>query len=151
MLSLRKNKNGSDEVHNKAAGYATRLTSSGDIFPTYRGLVDTNTIFLKGLPAGDYLLYMATKSILEKNYQPVRCEGGAICYELTVGEDGKLSLSDKPKYLSEYNTPTAIQSASGTMRQASGIVYDLQGRKVGTSENALPHGIYIIDGKKVIR
>ena len=72
-------------------------------------------------------------------------------YELTVGEDGKLSLSDKPKYLSEYNTPTAIQSASGTIRQASGIVYDLQGRKVGTSENALPHGIYIIDGKKVIR
>jgi len=135
----------------KTAGYATRLSSSSDIYPTYRGLIDTNTIFLKGLPAGDYLLYMATKSILEKDYQPVRCEGGPICYELTVGEDGKQTLSDKPKYLSEYNTPTAIQSVSGNMRQKSGIVYDVLGRKVGTSENALPHGIYIIDGKKVIR
>ena len=81
----------------------------------------------------------------------MRCYGGPICYELTVDENGKQTLSDKPKYLSEYNTPTAIQSVSGNMRQKSGIVYDVLGRKVGTSENALPHGIYIIDGKKVIR
>ncbi len=32
-------------------------------------------------------------------------------------------------------------------------VYDLQGRKITISErqNILPHGIYIIDGKKVIK
>ena len=34
-----------------------------------------------------------------------------------------------------------------------GVVYDLQGRRVGSTMNfsSLPKGIYIVDGKKVVR
>ncbi len=133
-------------------GKVVRLSSSTNIYTTYYGLTaNENSVFLTSIPSGDYLLYIATKSILEKDYQPVRCPGGPICYELTVDEDGKLTLSDKPKYLSEYDTSTAIQSVSVNGRQKSGRIYDLLGRKVSTSENTLPHGIYIIDGNKVIK
>jgi hypothetical protein len=35
--------------------------------------------------------------------------------------------------------------------QRAGIIYDLQGRPRGTDPSALPKGIYIIDGKKVVK
>jgi hypothetical protein len=31
------------------------------------------------------------------------------------------------------------------------FIYDLQGRSRGTDPSALPKGIYIIDGKKVVK
>ena len=134
----------------KSAGYATRLSSSSTIYPTYRGLIDTNTVFLKGIPAGDYLLYMATKSILEKNYQPVRCDGGPICYELNVAEDGKLTLSTEPRYLKEYNGPVAIKDVTVNKQLSSDCIYDLNGRYVGKERSVLQKGIYIQNGMKII-
>lgn len=136
-----------------STGYAIPLNSSSSIYPTYRGLVDTNSVFLKGLPAGNYLLYMATKSILEKNYQPVRCPGGPICYELTVGEDGSLSISEEARYLSEYKSdgPSAIKDIPVYRQQPSDDIYDLNGRYVGNDMNVLRKGIYIQNGKKVIK
>ena len=35
--------------------------------------------------------------------------------------------------------------------QRAGTIYDLQGRPRGTDPSALPKGIYIIDGKKVVK
>jgi DNA-binding winged helix-turn-helix (wHTH) protein len=47
---------------------------------------------------------------------------------------------------------TAIRSVESTRLQADDAVYDLQGRKVAESaSDNLPRGIYIINGKKVVK
>ena len=135
-----------------AAGKATRFSSSTAIYPTYRGIgPNKNMIFLTGIPAGDYLLYLATKSIIEDGYQPVRCPGGPICYELHVAEDGSLTMADKPKLLSEYKSATGINGVTVRDQQPTDAVYDLNGRQVGTDVRTLRKGIYIQNGHKVIR
>ena len=108
-------------------------------------------IFLTGIPAGDYLLYLASKSTIEEGYQPVRCPGGPICYELHVAEDGSLTMGDKPKLLSEYKSATGINGVTVRDQQPSDAVYDLNGRQVGTDVRTLRKGIYIQNGHKVIR
>ena len=135
-----------------AAGYATRFSSSTAIYPTYRGKGPSkDMIFLTGIPAGDYLLYLASKSTIEEGYQPVRCPGGPICYELHVAEDGSLTMGDKPKLLSEYKSATGINGVTVRDQQPTDAVYDLNGRQVGTDVRTLRKGIYIQNGHKVIR
>lgn len=65
-----------------------------------------------------------------------------------LGEDNTYSLWSEEKAFS-FNGISGIPNIS--IGSHSKDVYDLQGRKVGTSESALPHGIYIIEGKKVVR
>ena len=135
-----------------AAGYAARVNSSTAIYPTYRGMGPSkDMIFLTGIPAGDYLLYLASKSTIEEGYQPVRCPGGPICYELHVAEDGSLTMGDKPKLLSEYKSATGINGVTVRDQQPTDAVYDLNGRQVGTDVRTLRKGIYIQNGHKVIR
>ena len=47
-------------------------------------------------------------------------------------------------------TPTAIHSITQQNEVSSPFVYDLQGRKVGTTNTSLPKGIYIKNGKKYL-
>ena len=52
--------------------------------------------------------------------------------------------------VTEINPTTAIQNVSTNMDDAQNVVFDLQGRKVGTLNNHLSKGIYIVNGKKCI-
>jgi hypothetical protein len=52
--------------------------------------------------------------------------------------------------VTEINPTTAIQNVSTNMDGAQNVVFDLQGRKVGTLNNHLSKGIYIVNGKKCI-
>ena len=45
---------------------------------------------------------------------------------------------------------TAINSISAD-KKTNNAIYDLQGRPRGTDPSALPKGIYIINGKKVVK
>ena len=47
-------------------------------------------------------------------------------------------------------TPTAIRSIDISEKDTEHDVYDLQGRKVGTTKSPLKSGIYIINGKKFV-
>ncbi|MBR1519326.1 MAG: leucine-rich repeat domain-containing protein [Prevotella sp.] len=47
--------------------------------------------------------------------------------------------------------PTAIKAVDISKRKNSRIIYDLQGRNIGKDLNRLPKGIYIKDGKKIVR
>ena len=47
-------------------------------------------------------------------------------------------------------TPTAIRNIDVTDQNAEYAVFDLQGRKVGTTKSALKSGIYIVNGKKFV-
>ena len=68
---------------------------------------------------------------------------GAILSFLKYGEN------TGPVYL-QGDWEMGIAKVTG-QKQADGVIYDLQGRKVGTNPSAqLKKGIYIIGGKKAI-
>ena len=48
------------------------------------------------------------------------------------------------------SSETAIRSISAASDKRK-TIYNLQGRDMGTNSSALPKGIYIIDGKKVVK
>jgi alpha-amylase len=47
-------------------------------------------------------------------------------------------------------TPTAIRNIDVIDQNAEYAVFDLQGRKVGTTKSPLKSGIYIVNGKKFV-
>jgi hypothetical protein len=69
----------------------------------------------------------------------------------------KTTLTDAPesfKTLADGSLVTGIESVvaqPSTLSPQRSAIYTIDGRCLGTSEKALPHGIYIIDGKKVVR
>ena len=69
----------------------------------------------------------------------------------------RVRAKDADGYLSAWTpeqqllfTPSAI-SPVPVAPQQQGVIFDLQGRPRGTNLNALPKGIYIIGGKKVVK
>lgn len=48
-------------------------------------------------------------------------------------------------------TATGIESIRTTPSVQNGVIYDLQGRKMGTTWDALPKGLYIVNGKKIVK
>ena len=102
---------------------------------------------LKNLPAGVYLAYLGSKAHSDVEYQPVRSRVGAIAYEITIGEDGSISVSD-PMHFDGTTVVTGIRSPKVAAPEASDALYDLQGRRVTDPQR---HGVYILNGKKVIR
>ena len=59
---------------------------------------------------------------------------------------GKTTLS----LLFPFNVSTDITTIESNTTKDGGYIYNLQGQRVGTTDNlhSLPHGIYIINGKK---
>lgn len=101
---------------------------------------------LKKLPAGVYTAFLGSKAHSDVEYQPVRSRDGAIAYEITIAEDGSISVSDPMHF--DGTTVTAIRSPKVAAPEASDALYDLQGRRVTDPQR---HGVYILNGKKVIR
>ena len=61
--------------------------------------------------------------------------------------------NDDPTYFT-FCTLSAATTAISSVQvapQQSRVIYDLQGRARGTNPSALPRGIYIIEGKKVVK
>jgi hypothetical protein len=79
--------------------------------------------------------------------------GGAPYYEITITEDGKTSISEQ-KWMDDTSSTTGISSVktnNGTNATKSATIYTLDGRNLGTNPSALPKGIYIINGRKVVK
>ncbi len=80
---------------------------------------------------------------------------------LTVNGDGlnyiifdpqkRLFIDDVLVCRPEDSGQTGITNAVPKVRAAGGRIYTIDGRFAGLDLNALPHGIYIIDGKKVVK
>lgn len=72
---------------------------------------------------------------------------------------GFWTLGGKPIYIKavylsdDGETPTGISIPAATADHSPQAVYTLQGTRVGTSDNMshLPHGIYIVGGKKIVK
>ena len=158
-FQLNKIKNISLQVHSKVSGYQIRNGYRGPIH--YRLLdltsnkwIDLGTINNVYLPcdadnnaAQTRITFSA--SLLEPNHS----------YEihLELERDGQrqdtwnpLVLRNVFNTISDLNTPTGINSVNNNQNSAKHI-FTLQGIRLSKTWEELPAGIYIIDGKKVIK
>ncbi len=107
------------------------------------------------LPAGSYKLYFGSKDKRETEWQKARVYGiGAIYYEMTVADDGTVSIGKTPIYASPGGGETAIKSIKSDVdsnKQYNRGVYDLRGQYHGKSLNGLRKGMYIVNGQKVVK
>ena len=104
-----------------------------------------NTVFVSDVPKGHYRVFLASKAVNEESYQPVRCFGGVLYYDLEISAAG-ITLSEA-KTLGP-SMPTGITSVIAQPRM-DGSIYNLQGQKLQIIPSR--HGIYIQNGKKVVR
>lgn len=98
---------------------------------------------LASLPAGTYTAYLASKAIQDEHPQYICYPGGKHnSYTITKADDGSLTITK-----SGASGITMVKNAAALSKH----IYDLRGRNLGTDASALPKGIYIIDGKKVVK
>ena len=109
------------------------------------GNMTTSKFFNKVKP-GKYRVYMASKAVNEDVCQYVRFNGGALYYDLIIGEDGTTSLSEQK---TKKDTTLGVENITSDFRVTNHI-YDLQGRSYSSSAN-LKKGVYVIGGKKVMK
>ena len=151
----------------KLSGVANRMSKSKEVkksldeekFENYQGIrfwgwgsdeldqvpfVRVNSV---DMPAGSYKVYIGSKDVKESRFQPFRCgeNTGKVYYTVTKSSDGTYTIDSDAK---QYTT--TIKSIT-TSRPTSQNIYTLDGRNMGTNPSALPKGIYIIGGRKVIR
>ena len=107
--------------------------------------VNKRLVNLKDLPAGVYTAYLGSKAHSDVEYQPLRSTEGTIAYEITIGEGGLISVSDPMHF--DGTIVTAIRSPK-VAAKTTDVLYDLQGRRVTDPQR---HGVYILNGTKVIR
>ena len=72
----------------------------------------------------------------------------AYVYKPSTNQEIKMKQTYTYKVVED---PSGIRSISVDDANRTAPVYDLQGRFVGTTVDVLPHGLYIVNGKKVIR
>ena len=104
-------------------------------------------IELSDIPDGTYRVYMGARSGKDNKWQVVRTYEGMRNSYLLVKSGAEYTTTEVGD---DMWMTTALQSTS--YRTLSDThVYDLQGRWLGSNANTLPHGIYIIGGKKVVK
>lgn len=104
------------------------------------------------IPDGDYRLYLATKSILETEWQPVRSKetvNNSYILELRTNAGGgaKLRAENNPNWTTAIDKVVTEQ----TERPADNRIYSIDGRYMGTDASVLKDGIYIRNGKKFVK
>lgn len=153
---------GDEEFRGNVAFVATDL-STGNL-TVLAAVVDNNDAFQYGqgviinnlkadissLPVGEYRLYFASRSVEEaaagENWNPLRSkEGVSNSYILTVTSSGA-SLRQE-----ESSAWTGIENVEAAEAKADGRVYSIDGRYVGNSIESLGKGLYIVNGRKVMK
>ena len=107
-----------------------------------------------------YLINENDKIVSKQSYTMIEKEWNEYTISLN-GNGGEYYLAFEPKkrffiddvlvYVPEDSGQTGITNAVPKVRAAGGRIYTIDGRFAGLDLNALPHGIYIIDGKKVVK
>ena len=67
--------------------------------------------------------------------------------DISESEDGTITF----RFISDFNQELGINDLPAARQAASRLVYSLDGRCVGTSDADLPKGVYIMNGKKVVK
>lgn len=144
----------------KANGQQYKVVIDEDNFENYKGIklwgfssdalgqISFARVNDANLPAGNYKAFLGSKDIKESRFQPFRCgeNTGKVYFTVTKSSDGTYTIDPVQK---QYTT--GIHKISNDRSKVSPYIYDLRGRNLGTDETAVPKGIYIINGKKVVK
>lgn len=153
---------GDEEFRGNVAFVATDLSTgnltvlaavvdNNDAFQYGKGVIINNLkADISSLPVGEYRLYFASRSVEEaaagENWNPLRSkEGVSNSYILTVTSSGA-SLRQE-----ESSAWTGIENVEAAEAKADGRVYSIDGRYVGNSIESLGKGLYIVNGRKVMK
>lgn len=130
-------------------GFKTTIidTSSIGVISTLSGFHITTAINIGGLSAGVYRVFIASKSTDDTHYQPLRCEGGPIYFELTKSASGSMTISEaKSMDYRDYTSSGISVPVMASDKEVQGI-YTLGGQRVSSSAQ---RGICIVrQGGKV--
>ena len=105
-----------------------------------------------GIADGEYRLFIGSKDDRDTDWCLVRRSNNAVNnYKVTVA-DGKLAgLVADTDDTWPHEMATAIQTVTLNKDLDHTKVYNLRGQFVGNDINALPSGVYIVRGKKVVK
>ena len=105
-----------------------------------------------GIADGEYRLFIGSKDDRDTDWCLVRRSNNAVNnYKVTVA-DGKLAgLVADTDDTWPREMATAIQTVTLNKDMDHTKVYNLRGQYVGNDINALPSGVYIVGGKKVVK
>ena len=158
-FQLDKIKNISLQVHSKVSGYQIRNGYRGPIHYRLLDLTSNKWIEL-GTVSNVYLPCDVDNNAAETRITfPASLLEPNHSYEihLELERNGQRQDTWNPRVLrnvfntiSELNTPTGINSVNNNLNIAKNI-FTLQGIRLSKTWEELPAGIYIIDGKKVIK
>ena len=133
---------------NDGKRFVTVLFDNSSIEPIIpaKGFTLTSPSFrLNGLQEGTYKVYIASKATNDTQFQPLRCEGGPIYYEL-INSSGNITLSGaKPMDYHDYTSgiSTPVMSSDGQLQR----IYTLGGQQAPSIRRS---NIYIMNGKKIV-
>lgn len=99
------------------------------------------------LADGSYRLYLATKSELETDWQPVRSKETVNNSYILVKNGSNVTLRAE----NNSNWTTAIDNVPTVEKKADNRIYSIDGRYMGTDASVLKDGIYIRNGKKFVK
>lgn len=99
------------------------------------------------LSDGTYRIYLATKSTLETNWQPVRSNETINNSYILVKNGSNVTLRAE----NNSNWTTAIDNVPTVEKKADNRIYSIDGRYMGTDASVLKDGIYIRNGKKFVK
>jgi hypothetical protein len=123
--------------------------TGGKWFLTTLSLPSNN---LTTIPDGTYRLFVGSKTAEDTKWQLVRPREGEISSYIVVKNGDDITWTESKDDRWTYTTTTGISPVTKIRQNTiTPYIYDLYGRKFGTSVDALPKGIYIIGGKKVMK
>lgn len=130
--------NGSDDNEPIAPGYGYLFADDNDNPREYDLSEDFSSI-----KAGNYKLYIGSKSESESAYKIVRGNGGPVGFDLSVAEDGTMTIT-------KSGNTTGISKIEYQSVAKKTHIYDLSGKELPQSNSSL-HGIMIVKQGKITR
>ena len=114
--------------------------------------VSLTSINLSNIPDGKFHLYVGSMAADDYKWQLVRpYEGSVYSYIIEKNGDDITWTEDYSDMWAISSTTTGISPVRMNSGPSAKYIYDLRGRNLGTDASALPKGIYVIDGKKVVK
>lgn len=137
------------------AGDSVEVTMAGNSSTEARFLTSMNLTPAFKAQESNFNMKFLRKAKVEKDGNVVlRTNGGCYVYDITVKDkDGNVKTKEEiVDNATNVNTGIKGITAPRTSLQAADEgVYDLNGRHLGNDLNQLPKGVYIVNGKKVLK
>lgn len=122
----------------------------GEVLEMAYGWGENEVVLEWEFAPGNYRVYLASKDVHETEWQMGRVPGlGTFYYEMTVGEDKNVIIGAEP--VSTGIESILFNASTNNHYQLGDNIYDLNGRMIGNSDIKHQKGLFIVNGKKVLK